>query len=172
MQVFLPERDVQVAVQRLDKSRAGNQCWRESETLWNYHWRRHPAHRIYGAKLSTDPYRAPLLQLHEEATDGNRAWFAYYNMCLIEHVFANDWCSRETYDKWLGIWHERLTSTNAVPTEPEWLARDDELTEAVISSHRACLLAKDFDWYSQFGWSEAPTPQDPLTGKWPYVWPE
>ena len=44
---------------------------------------------------------------------------------------------------------------------PEW-------PEEVYASHRACLLAKDYDYYSQFGWKEKPTP--PVNGKWPYVW--
>lgn len=47
---------------------------------------------------------------------------------------------------------------------PPWLG-----DERLHSSHRACLLAKDFEYYSQFGWIEKPTP--PVNGKWPYWWP-
>jgi len=32
-------------------------------------------------------------------------------------------------------------------------------------------LFKNFDWFSQFGWSEAPAEPD-AKGKLPYVWPE
>jgi hypothetical protein len=49
--------------------------------------------------------------------------------------------------------------------EPSWLG-----DERLHSSHRACLLAKNYTWYSQFGWTETPTPPD-SNGKWPYYWP-
>jgi len=41
---------------------------------------------------------------------------------------------------------------------PPWLG-DDRLH----SSHRAALLFKNFEYYSQFGWKEKP--------KWEYYWP-
>lgn len=41
---------------------------------------------------------------------------------------------------------------------PPWLG-----CEKFHSSHRAALLHKDRDWYSQFGWSEEPELN--------YVWP-
>jgi hypothetical protein len=34
---------------------------------------------------------------------------------------------------------------------PPWLG-----IEEFHSSHRAALLAKDYDWYSQWGWVEKP----------------
>ena len=40
---------------------------------------------------------------------------------------------------------------------PDWIGN-----EAFHSSHRANLLRKDFDYYSQFGWTENP--------ERPYVW--
>lgn len=48
---------------------------------------------------------------------------------------------------------------------PDWLG-----DERLHSSHRACLLAKDGEWYGQFGWSEQPTPPGD-DGRWPYWWP-
>jgi len=41
---------------------------------------------------------------------------------------------------------------------PPWLGDED-----FHSSHRAALLAKDPEWYGQFGWSEEP--------KIEYIWP-
>lgn len=41
---------------------------------------------------------------------------------------------------------------------PPWFGN-----EAFHSAHRAALLAKDFSWYSQFGWVEEPRIE--------YVWP-
>lgn len=40
---------------------------------------------------------------------------------------------------------------------PPWFGGD------IHRSHRAALLAKDYDWYSQFGWIEKPEIK--------YVWP-
>lgn len=161
MQIFLPERDVLSAVRRLDRSRAGNQCWRESKTILNRGWAHHPVHKLLGSRSA-----------------GELAWFCYYNMCLIEHVWEQRWCAQATYERWRNYWHEQLVITGAVPTEPAWLAADDAQTRAVISSHRSCLLAKDFDWYSQFGWPEKPTLKRVVNvhgvekERWPYVWPE
>jgi hypothetical protein len=49
---------------------------------------------------------------------------------------------------------------------PDWLDGDE-----VCSSHRAVLLGKDRQHYSQFGWKETPAVKDRVTGRWPYVWP-
>jgi hypothetical protein len=51
--------------------------------------------------------------------------------------------------------------------DPAWLADYNKFSQ-IASSHRLALLAKDYEWYSQFGW-----PED--TGKQPenydYIWP-
>ncbi len=41
--------------------------------------------------------------------------------------------------------------------------------ERLHASHRAALLSKNFNWYSQFSWSEQPMIQ--INGRWPYFWP-
>jgi hypothetical protein len=46
---------------------------------------------------------------------------------------------------------------DASVTFPRWFGRDD-----FHSRHRAALLAKDYEWYKQFGWKEEP--------KFDYVW--
>ena len=55
----------------------------------------------------------------------------------------------------------RLTETIAEDSRvenPGWWGRED-----VHSSHRSRLLAKDPEWYGQFGWTDDPTKE--------YVWP-
>lgn len=47
---------------------------------------------------------------------------------------------------------------------PPWLGNEE-----FHSAHRAILLAKNYDWYKQFGWAEKPA--EKVNGKWPYVWP-
>ena len=36
---------------------------------------------------------------------------------------------------------------------PSWM-QDQEKFEVIASSHRKALLAKDYEWYSQFNWAE------------------
>lgn len=54
---------------------------------------------------------------------------------------------------------------NGQAVKPFWFG----MTE-FHSSHRACLLLKDFDYYSQFGWQESPAIMNE-DGSWPYFWP-
>lgn len=49
---------------------------------------------------------------------------------------------------------------------PSWVGNEE-----FHSSHRAVLLGKNFEWYSQFGWSEKPAIRR-SNGSWPYIWPE
>lgn len=45
--------------------------------------------------------------------------------------------------------------------------------EQLHSNHRACLLYKDYKWYSQFGWDEIPAkPLSNINGRitLPYIW--
>jgi hypothetical protein len=46
---------------------------------------------------------------------------------------------------------------------PHWLGH-----EQFHSAHRSILLAKNFDWYSKFGWVEKPAQM--IDGKFPYIW--
>lgn len=55
---------------------------------------------------------------------------------------------------------EKFPDTGA----PPWIGDD-----RFHASHRSALLAKNFQWYSQFGWEDEP---DPMTnGKYNYWWP-
>ena len=59
-----------------------------------------------------------------------------------------------------------LKRTSTEPSEPLWMA-DKAKFEQIASSHRKALLAKDYDWYSQFGWAED-TGTAPST--YEYIW--
>jgi len=69
----------------------------------------------------------------------------YYGNCVI-----HEWCERGYVNNM-----ELFPVRNVV--YPPWLGM-----EKFHSSHRAALLAKDFKWYSQFGWKEEP--------KIDYIW--
>jgi Pyrimidine dimer DNA glycosylase len=55
----------------------------------------------------------------------------------------------------------------SVSATPAWIS-NAELFKEIASSHRAALLVKDYEWYSQFGWEEDPgyRPES-----YEYVWP-
>lgn len=44
-----------------------------------------------------------------------------------------------------------------------------EYQEAIRVFSEANRVVK---WYQQFGWPEQPAQRDPITGRWPYLWPE
>lgn len=67
---------------------------------------------------------------------------------------------------------ELLSKTDASRyPKPHWI--DDE---RVLSSHRAALLYKNFEWYSRFGWKEQPAIPTKVSKKGvvslPYFWPD
>jgi hypothetical protein len=49
----------------------------------------------------------------------------------------------------LEVLEDRLDLSN--PEKPNWIN-----DERIYSSYRSALLYKDYEWYSQFGWSEKP----------------
>jgi hypothetical protein len=60
----------------------------------------------------------------------------------------------------------QLGYIGAFHTVPSWM-QDSAKFEAIASSHRLALLAKDYQWYSQFGWAED-TGTAPTT--YEYIW--
>ena len=100
----------------------------------------------------------------------DRSYLVYYGVILYD-----EWQRRwKTGERGGSLWHKSgeeilkrysaLLASNVRFFEPVWWG-----DERVHSSHRSCLLAKDFEHYSKFGWTEEPTP--PVNGKWPYYWP-
>lgn len=99
-----------------------------------------------------------------------------HEMALYQYVEAmvQEWISRG-YKSTIGekakstiltaIRNGSLSSEGSTP--PNWMV-DAELYRKISSSHRQALLAKNYEWYSQFEW-----PED--SGRCPdgydYVWP-
>ena len=66
--------------------------------------------------------------------------------------------------------YDRAVELERVSTDyifPPWMT-DQQYFSKLCSTHRTALLCKNYDWYSQFNWSED-TGVAPLT--YEYVWP-
>ena len=72
-------------------------------------------------------------------------------------VMCEEWRSRGYNDSLLPFFCG-FDEVRVAQDVPAWLGLD-----SFHASHRSNLLRKDFDFYSRFGWSEAPD--------LPYVWP-
>lgn len=85
-----------------------------------------------------------------------------YEFALADYGFyiCREWINRGYKDNLQPKFIEELKYlyVNSRLDCPEWLGN-----EQFHSSHRAALLAKDYNYYSQFGWSENPVIN--------YVWP-
>ena len=143
MQTFLPHSDFKQNARVLDNSRLGNQCYRESWTLYRGGWQNHPASKMW---------------------NGHWQAFARYNLALVAEMRRRGNWQNSVIWRWARRWHDILTSEPDTGL-PEWFGRED-----VHSSHRAVLLYKDPAWYGQFGWTEEPLPPD-SQGRLGYVWP-
>ncbi len=183
MQTFLPFSDFHETARVIDNSRLGNQCYRESWTLYRGGWPNHPASKMW---------------------QGHWRVFAEYNLALVKSMRERGNWQKDVIWRWARRWHE-IKETEPDTGPPIWLGRED-----IHSSHRAVLLFKGmqdvtygqltgtkgywprkrsdwtFDhfylawqlhgkpevtWYTQFGWTETPIGLDPKTGKFGYVWP-
>ena len=143
MQTFLPHATFDESVRKIDPSRLGNQVWREGMTLIRGGWHNHPASKMWA---------------------GYEQGLALYLLHGVKEF------ERRGKSYWGRPWCIELARMIDRPIEeivlPPWMG-----DERIHSSHRSCLLAKDYKYYSRFGWTEKPTPPDPATGKWPYYWP-
>lgn len=82
-----------------------------------------------------------------------KMWTGYEEcLKLYTNIIIDEWINRGYVNN-----IRRFDIDNRKLFCPDWLGN-----EAFHSSHRAALLAKNYDWYSQFGWSEEP--------KIDYVW--
>lgn len=140
MQVFLPYPSFQQSVACLDKSRLGNQIWRECKTLLNGGWQHHPV-----AKMWAD-YK-PALAIY-----GIRGCFELLRRDDIDLEKFNDlleYFNNFVPDKFKGD----------LPRPPFIGNPDFHL------SHRLNLLWKDPEWYSQF--FDEPVPTSKPDYLWP-----
>ena len=145
MQTFLPLPSFTESAKVLDWKRLGKQ---RVETLQILNA------LLYGSKWETHP--------------ATKMWKGYaYSLASYGIVICNEWIRRGYRDgcrTQLIIRQQTISSPQELILPPWWGG------EAFHSSHRAILLGKDEEWYSQFGWKENPAVQD-SKGRWPYVWP-
>lgn len=138
MQTFLPCEDFTESAKVLDYRRLGKQrveCLQILNTLLGKSgaWRNHPAVRMWR---------------------GYEGALAYYGI-----VICMEWINRG-YNDSVSISIDNLIEEYKLNIDepiPPWIGGP------IHSSHRSNLLRKNFEYYSQFGWSEDSTQ--------PYVWP-
>jgi hypothetical protein len=128
MQTFVPHPDCATSAKRLDRARLGKQ-------------------------------RVECLQILKALQDPNYGW--------QNHPAVNMWRGHEKFLGWYGIcvceeWLGRgykdtckekilnLVKPSA-DFQPVWWGKE------IHASHRKVLLAKNPDWYSQWGWTEKPS---------------
>ena len=126
MNTFLPHADYYKSMQCLDKSRLGNQVWREGVTLIRGSWPNHPASKMW------------------------RGHFYHLGLYLLEGIKVLTERGKYYAEIEAKIRAEMLKHQDN-QTPPSWVG-----DERFHSSHRANLLRKDPVWYGQFGWTESP----------------
>lgn len=145
MQVFLPYPSFQQSVACLDKSRLGNQIWRECKTLLNGGWKHHPV-----AKMWSDYHHA----------------LAGYMWCGISELVRRNDITTETQlalDDYLIARFPMKPGLRVFDRHwklPPFIGNSD-----FHLSHRLNLLWKAPEWYSKY--FDEPVP----TSKPPYLWP-
>lgn len=151
MQTFLPSPDFDESASILDPKRLNNQinectillrAIREPEGPWGNHvvtrmWRGHEG--------ALKHYRNACLCAYIRRT-GKSPDFPMNFKLLFGHL-----------DSRHGDW----TLPKFFTSMPEWLGMDK-----LHSHHRAKLLAKDPEYYGQFGWQEEPNPSSWYPLKW------
>lgn len=94
--------------------------------------------------------------IHHPAT---KMWKGYESdLALYACYICEEWRRRGFKDSLLPYFQNIYYSFD----EPEFAFKPPWLQD-IASSHRAALLAKDYQWYSQFNWKEEP--------KIDYYWP-
>ena len=137
MQVFLPYPSFQQSVACLDKSRLGNQIWRECKTLLNGGWKHHPV-----AKMWAD-YKPAL---------------AMYGLYGLHELIKRDHIKPEAARDVKPFFKSFINDLEA--KNPSFIGNPD-----FHLSHRLNLLWKDPEWYSQF--FDEPVPTSKPDYLWP-----
>jgi len=137
MQTFLPLSNFSETARCLDFKRLGKQrveAWQILQALENpkYGWQNHPAKKMWEGH--------------------NRL------LCLYGLAICDEWISRMFRDSLRVKFYSELVRLDDLWFDgkysekyPEWLGE-----EKLHSSHRAALLAKNYNYYKQFKWSEEP----------------
>lgn len=129
MQVFLPYPDFRQSVTCLDKTRLGNQIWRECKTLLNGGWANHPAAKMWAN------YKPAL------------ALYGYRGLC---ELLGRGDIKQEAY-KINEAYFLAIIQTGTV-TLPSFIGNED-----FHRSHRLNLLFKNPSHYSRYFSEPVPT---------------
>jgi hypothetical protein len=159
MQTFMPSQDFNEVAKVLDNKRLNKQALEGWQILMNLleldpegnhrpakGWSNHPAVKMWkGHEVA--------LYMYIEAM--TKEWLKRgYKTTIADKA-------RQTLNT--AISKGLLEPISTLRNFPLWIQ-----LEEVLSSHRTALLAKNYEWYSQFGWPE--DPGYPIT-KYTYVWP-
>jgi hypothetical protein len=137
MQTFLPYRNFQKTAKALDRQRLGKQrveAWQILQAITN---------KDYG------------WQNHPAV----KMWRGY-EVALSEYGIdvCKEWIDRGYKDTLLERFEDFFIQQDIPVEYPDWLGH-----EIFHSKHRGTLLYKNYEWYSQFGWTETPL--------YEYFWP-
>lgn len=145
MQTFLPDADFAVTASTLDRLRLNKQALEGWQIM------------LTNLKLNpAGEFREP------------KGWFNHpavvmwrgYELSLLDYIRAMvvEWQSRgykstilDKAERTIDVAFEEGLIAHA--GAPGWML-DSARCEPVFSSHRKALLAKNYEWYSQFGWAE------------------
>ena len=148
MQTFLPYASFLATASVLDSRRLNKQItetWQILNAIENGGaWQNHPAVQMWTEYKDCLIVYGIILysEWQRRYQDGKRGG-------KLEHKAGEKLRSRYSYE---------------YPHKPPWLG-----DERLHKTHRACLLAKNYEHYSQFGWTEKPTSK--TKDGWPYWWP-
>ena len=139
MQTFLPYADYADSARVLDRQRLGKQrveCLQILNALFDGKgWVNHPATKMWR---------------------GHEGSLIAYGRAICREWIARGYA--DTCDGKISLFWPRCNGGTTF-FYPQWMGY-----ELFHSSHRAALLAKDPEWYGQFGWTETPEIN--------YIWPE
>lgn len=150
MQVFLPYPDFRQSVACLDKTRLGNQIWRECKTLLNGGWKNHPAAKMwanYKPALLCYMYNG-IMELHDKKWIKADAFIKLTHETLQEIVCNHSHAFDFDHAKLLPEYN------------PPFIGNEE-----FHRSHRLNLLFKNPSHYSKFFTEPVPTTKPE------YVWP-
>jgi hypothetical protein len=148
MQTFLPYSSFSQSAACLDPKRLNKQiveCQQiyKALTLPAYGWKNHPAVKMWkGKEYALLLYGLAMYLQWQYKNDGREHKSGEFLVTAVERF----WDDEASYPFWLGY-------------------------DAFHASHRAALLYKLPEWYSQFGWTETPAIPDEK-GRLPYFWPK
>jgi hypothetical protein len=159
MQTFMPSQDFDEVAKVLDNKRLNKQALEGWQILMNLleldpqgnhrpakGWSNHPAVKMWKG------YEVALYMYIEAMT---KEWLRRgYKTTIADKA-------RQTLNT--AISKGLLEPISTLRNFPLWIQ-----LEELLSSHRTALLAKNYEWYSQFGWPE--DPGYPIT-EYTYIWP-